>query len=357
VAQITGPQAKQLREALRGAFTRKQFALMLSDFLDARFEDLTTDAEFPYQLQDVIDYYNLRDSVERLVRAAQADNPTNGKLREVTVTLRIGAEFTPAAYSDGELQRVIDKNLGFIDGRQFRQKWARAERQVCRIEFPPEKHRGSGFLVGSDVVITNYHVMQPIIDDPALAAQVALRFDYEDSLAGTTSTVVRLADDWRIDHSAPHPLDTNRDGFDAPAPDQLDYALLRLSEKIGDQLIPGSTTEKRGWVSQPLVPHDFAESPFLAIVQYPVNLKLSATWDNQGFLALNANGTRVRYRANTESGSSGSPCFNINWDVVALHHTGSARNDAADIAYNQGIPFAAILSLLEQRGIKDVLGK
>ena len=33
---------------------------------------------------------------------------------------------------------------------------------------------------------------------------------------------------------------------------------------------------------------------------------------------------RVHYRTPTEPGSSGSPVFNGGWELVALHHSGSA---------------------------------
>ncbi len=57
---------------------------------------------------------------------------------------------------------------------------------------------------------------------------------------------------------------------------------------------------------------------------------------------MNANQTRVRYRTNTETGSSGSPCFNSDWDLVALHHSGIVK-------YNEGIPINCIVALLKQR--------
>ena len=48
--------------------------------------------------------------------------------------------------------------------------------------------------------------------------------------------------------------------------------------------------------------------------------------------------------------SSGAPCFDINWRLAALHHLGDpgyATLNRAD--YNEGIPLAPILGLLEER--------
>jgi V8-like Glu-specific endopeptidase len=74
-------------------------------------------------------------------------------------------------------------------------------------------------------------------------------------------------------------------------------------------------------------------------------------------VGVNHTGTRVRYRTNTEAGSSGSPCFDINWNLIALHHLGDPNYDQLHKPeYNQGIPISAIVQLLEHRGIRDQLG-
>ena len=74
-------------------------------------------------------------------------------------------------------------------------------------------------------------------------------------------------------------------------------------------------------------------------------------------ISVNANGTRVRYRTNTEPGSSGSPCFDQNWSLVALHHSGDPNFDGIkQPEYNRGIPIAAIRSLIEARGLAGALG-
>ena len=90
-------------------------------------------------------------------------------------------------------------------------------------------------------------------------------------------------------------------------------------------------------------PYDFASGSPLFIVQHPSGAPLKLALDTQAVLGLNANGTRVRYRTNTQPGSSGSPCFNSQWELVALHHSGIVR-------FNEGIPLARILDLLKQRG-------
>jgi V8-like Glu-specific endopeptidase len=67
------------------------------------------------------------------------------------------------------------------------------------------------------------------------------------------------------------------------------------------------------------------------------------------------NNTRVRYRTNTEEGSSGSPCFNQDWELVALHHSGDP-NFERPATYNEGIPFEAILKRLAAKGAAGEIG-
>ena len=65
-------------------------------------------------------------------------------------------------------------------------------------------------------------------------------------------------------------------------------------------------------------------------------------------LKRNKNNSRVRYDANTDHGSSGSPCFDAKLDLVALHHGGDP--DSGKLAkFNQGIPIETILNDLSSR--------
>jgi V8-like Glu-specific endopeptidase len=61
---------------------------------------------------------------------------------------------------------------------------------------------------------------------------------------------------------------------------------------------------------------------------------------------------RLHYKISTEPGSSGSPVFDMNWNVVALHHAGgdlpiNARGDKKYV--NEGILFSHIMKDIESR--------
>ncbi len=67
-------------------------------------------------------------------------------------------------------------------------------------------------------------------------------------------------------------------------------------------------------------------------------LKLAIGMDEQ--IEVNAAGNRIRYSVPTLPGSSGSPVFDTDWDLVALHHAGDP--DSIQPKYNEGIPISVI---------------
>jgi V8-like Glu-specific endopeptidase len=195
-------------------------------------------------------------------------------------------------------------------------------RTVCRVEIASSAGLilGTGFLLGPSTVITNYHVVEDVITKHAAPGQVTLRFDRTVNANGgeiRPGVPYRLASNWLIDSS--------------PLAD-LDYALLRVDGHPGDDPIGGQTNgPTRRWltpVSAPLQP-----GQPLFVVQHPQGRPMEVAFD----VVLNVTPTRVTYRTNTEGGSSGSPAFSDQWDLLALHHVGAA-------AYNEGIPFSAILA-------------
>jgi endonuclease G len=75
----------------------------------------------------------------------------------------------------------------------------------------------------------------------------------------------------------------------------------------------------------------------------PLTFAYGVVLDNNSFMG------RVAYTANTAPGSSGSPVFSENWDLVALHHHGEANVN------NHGIPMKSILKNLSDRNLTNLL--
>ena len=133
--------------------------------------------------------------------------------------------------------------------------------------------------------------------------------------------------------------------------DELDYALLRLASRVGEQQVEGAA---RGWIALPnsVLPLP-ADAPIL-IVQHPEGTPMKLALDTQAVVGPNGNGTRIRYRTNTEPGSSGSPVFTMDWDIVALHHCGDPKWQKP--LFNQGVPIELIRRRLIKNGLEGALG-
>nr|MDQ5825422.1 serine protease [Chloroflexota bacterium] len=260
-----------------------------------------------------------------------------------------------------------------VDVAKWSEREGHIEPRICHITVQTNKGNkvGTGFLVARDIVMTNYHVVEPQIAarEGKTTAQgltgspegVLLRFDYKKSADGTVTNPgreVRLNSkgDWLLDYSPYSPLDEQpQHRHAARGSDELDFALLRLDGAVGeDSLGAGAMSYQRGWLT-PTDSYDLQQGEPLIIMQHPRGRPLEIAGDS--LFEMNEGRTRITYRTNTEPGSSGSPCFTFNWDLVALHHFGDKETPFHSPEYNQGIPFDAILKRMESKGSRQYLGK
>jgi hypothetical protein len=364
---LTGAQFERFSEALCDAFVDPaRFARMLRFRLDKRLQNIIAGGGMEEIAFEVIQVAEAEGWTAKLLRGARESNPGNP------------FGMAPAnAPSGRELERIIRETHSFHNVMEWRTKLGEIEGRVCRVEVTTNGGMmyGSGFLVGPDLVMTNHHVVAAVIAGErgettpegltAKPAGVVLRFDYKRLVDGSTlnpGTEYRLSGDgWLVDSSPLSRIDFEPDPKTGlPSPEELDHALLRLSTPAGDEHVggrgePGS--DPRGWVGMPKEPHAFLPGSALFIVQHPKGDPLQLALDNEAVRSVNGNGTRVTYRTNTLAGSSGSPCFNHNWQLVALHHSGDPDYAPAHKPeYNEGIPITAITALLERRQLSGVLG-
>lgn len=246
-----------------------------------------------------------------------------------------------------------------MDVAVWRSRLGEVEACVCRVECPLGSPRGTGFLVASGVVITNFHVLEPLIAAKWKRQDVALRFDYKVKPDGVTvdkGTVYRLAEDWLLDSSPYSPFDLTDSPAGEAATDELDYVLLSVAGAPGDAFLGtgSNATVRRGWIKIPpaaAVPN-FEKEKSLFIVQHADGKPMQVAMDTEAITGVFGNGTRLRYATNTLHGSSGSPCFSSNWDWIALHHGGDPKYPGPKdpSRYNQGILVSSIVDLLDERG-------
>ncbi len=293
-----------------------------------------------------------------MVAGALNANPGNAALRSFSANLGIGASADESIH----LERMVDPANGFIDFTTWSQTLLEIEGQVCRIELGKEA-LGTGFIVGDSLVLTNRHVVTDVIDDPALAKSITLRFDYKRSRAGVevhAGTTYGLEEEWLVDERPHSMMDTQAGSNGEPAADELDYALLRVApDSSGRSIAQTPVGGKEGaatrlHLSAPVPPSGLEPDQPIVIVQHPNGQPLKLAIDTSAIISVGEQ--RVRYRTNTEPGSSGSPVFDGHLQLVALLHAGDP--DYSDLhrpEYNQGIPIERVRSSIKDRTGLEVM--
>ena len=354
---FTGAHHKRLAEALMNAFpTYQDLEMMVRYRLGLNLESVVARInKLSYVTFELVRTQLAAGLLLRLIAAARASQPDNPQLALVSEQFGL-AMATPRA----ELEKIGRTTGVPFDVAVWRERLATREKCVCLIAVSTNAGtaHGSGFLVGPDLVLTNHHVIAPLLSrlesghapaDVTDPSKVTVRFDYRALDDGTTihpGLEVALADDWLVDaspHSRIDLQDLPKQGV--PDPDELDYALIRLTMPVGElplllgEAEPGA--KDRGWIELPSKPWPFPDHKSLFIVQHPRGAPMKLAFDLDAKMEVNANGTRVLYRTKTEAGSSGSPCFNQFWEVVALHHAGDPSYEGFyNPTFNEGIPIS-----------------
>lgn len=354
--KLSGEQRKILRESVLDAFNQADFEMFLSDHLDKKLGQIVAPGPFTKMVFDVIEKSQEEGWTNQLVAAAQKERSKNPMIKTLISHFNIIDVAGDPRLVKNSLERTVRQKGGIEDFNVWMNKLAQLRRWICRIEDPrdPRRALGTGFLVGRDLVITNYHVVEMYIDtkDPALdrvrdTTALRARFDYAVESAGVDPGVEKefaAGDSWLVDHSKYSKVDPGDQGG-LPQPDELDYAIVRLAQPIGDLPGPGGEA-KRGFFTMSNLPPQPQPSDIIFIAQHPKGDPLKLALGS--VLFSNDNKTRIRYDANTEGGSSGSPCLDAKLNLVALHHGGDP--DYSRLArFNQGIPIDRIIERLAAR--------
>ncbi|MEO1429882.1 MAG: effector-associated domain EAD1-containing protein [Cyanobacteria bacterium J06633_8] len=351
--KLEGKQYQKLRDALVEAFPSQ---IRLAELVQFQFSQNLNAIAMGNDLKEIafklIQVSQAEGWTDKLIAGAREANPGNPKLFIVAQEVNLAISLPSKLSKVGGLEQIVKKTNSFLDVNTWREKLGTIEAQVCRIEITKKNNIpcfGTGFLIAPNVVITNYHVIEPLISEKATPENVILRFDYKQLPEGKVvnkGTEYRLvADDWLIDKSpyTDNPL---------PTADELDYALLRVDGVPGEESIANNSvpdTPQRGWIKLPeSLDYEFVADTPLLILQHPDAQPLKLAFDTDAIISINENSTLVKYKTNTEGGSSGSPCFDINWNLVALHHSGDPNYNPT---YNAGTPFTAICARLQKQNL------
>lgn len=269
---------------------------------------------------ELIRWANAEGRAGELVLKAHEYKPNNQDLR--AFALALAAESAPEEVGP-QLEAAVLRSVSFGNFEEWQKTIAERSRAVCLINTPAKQ--GTGFLVAPDVVMTCYHVIDDVDRNRDLRAQMELIFDFRTNEHGNDDGPVRecrLAEERWLLASSPE--------------GELDYALLRLAQRPGEDVVAGGAQAPRGWLTMHGLSLEVG-SPLL-VIQHPDRARLKITGGS--VRSRQHSPVRIVHTANTLGGSSGSPCMTFNLEVVAMHQAGDR------VTGNRGIPFSEILPRL-----------
>lgn len=232
--------------------------------------------------------------------------------RLVTRRMRqLSGELTPLVQCEDErrdMESTLEKIHRTVDFLpvSFLQKGTERAKAVCRIV--TQRSLGTGFLVANGFVMTNNHV----IEDRATASGTRAEFGFDGNQ--TPVTVQLRPDRFFI------------------TDETLDFTIVACDMTGLSDVTPIALKRNPATVSR---------RERVNVIQHPRGrAKEVAIHDNR---VERIRDTVIKYRTDTEPGSSGSPVFNNDWELVALHHAGVRQGASAE---NEGVRISAIVQRL-----------
>jgi hypothetical protein len=305
-------------------------------------------AAYDTGLFNYLKWVNGQRLMTRLLKEARKEAPGNPELAKVMGKVaaleREFASFRPLA-DDGrplvleEAEALVLKVVTFENVGPWLEKLGKMRRAVCRVEPQPENETragyGTGYLVARDMIMTNFHVAEPFWNNPDRAKRVRIRFDYEAAAGGvgvSSGKEHSLRTEWPAGEAATAERPQPWQCLSSPKT-ELDFALLRLNGPAADDQVGGAARSFLNLTSRPFNPTD----PMM-ILQHPAGDPLKLSF---GAVAQLEPPSKVRYKVNTQGGSSGSPCLTQDLAVTAIHHFTVDDQNCA-------VTHEAILSFLKQ---------
>ncbi len=279
---------------------------------------------------NILEYTENNNKTDDLVDVLLIHFPDNPHLKSYQEQL----DYTTGKdLKEADIKGKIDpKSLEKITGAattllpvSFLETGVQKAKSVARVllKRPNGTEAGTGFLLPNNLFITNNHVIKNKED----ARIAVIQFGFEKSVDGN----IMIPTEFKLDPDSPNNFATS------PA-NENDWTAVRIK---------GDANTQFGAID--LKPATAGKDEFVNIIQHPGGqYKQIGMYHN---LVTYSDDKIVQYLTDTEPGSSGSPVFNSQWEVVALHHSGGMLAEPGNpklLLRNEGININLVIA-----GIKD----
>lgn len=324
LTQLDMYQYDRAMEAMVFAFpSYDDLNIMMRSKLGKRLSTFAAPDAMPVVIDKLFVQAESQGWIDDLLVGAIKQKPDSPYLKNLLPVVMLQSQGAPTE----TLQGMVLGGNALIDIGEWREGLTRVEKSVCRFQVINTRTEkpfgvGTGFLIADDVLMTNRHVVDFLVQKGADVP--AAQFDYvsgtDDDRTPSGGTVIPLEGgiagikNWLIG--------------DSPV-NELDYALIRLPAGTGRP------------VTETPIPYSFSAGDVYFIPQHPKGETMKIGGGTM--LSTAENPPRVNYTTNTETGSSGSPVFTTSWQPVALHRAGSNTQ-------NSGVPLAIIYEHAKANG-------
>jgi V8-like Glu-specific endopeptidase len=242
----------------------------------------------------ILEYANQREKVDDVIKRALDEFPENEQLKDALKGAPPPVIEGPEAkqWNGPTVAAQLEKIIGAASTLvpiTYLEIGLQRSRAIARLVLF-DGSSGSGFLIDGNTVVTNHHVLP----DTEAARSSTAQFNYQLTAAGRNAPV----EEFRL---VPGKLfKTSKDD---------DWSAVAVE---------GNPVAK--WGALPLTKTGLKVGDHVNIIQHPgggpKQISLIAN------VVVFVSSSRVQYLTDTLPGSSGSPVFDKEWNLVALHHSG-----------------------------------
>ncbi|MFI6999336.1 trypsin-like peptidase domain-containing protein [Nocardia sp. NPDC050175] len=324
------PEAGELLDILARTYYRANPVIRFTTKAGISPADIDWEQPMAQVWHELLTTARNQNRIRELLDAASRDTAIAQRVREligpapiIEAPVDAAAEPQWHGFDDsGELEAQLFDEPSLLDVAFLARGFALTP-AVCRMLVTNRtggRRVGTAFRIGPDLLLTNHHVLfdhKP----PGMPAVIAAEawFHYELGLDGLPRTHDRVA-------CAPETI---------VGDPRHDWAVIRVGQPLPEDI--------------PMIELDAAATVGINdrvnIIQHPSGERKKIGVHHN--LVRHVDDDVIQYWTDTESGSSGSPVFDNEWRLVALHH-----RHVKERGRNQGIRISRVIAGLEAAGLR-----